>query len=271
MQLRTCLFAVVMMGCGAIAGPQGDAKKSDSRLELAKEYLGKQELEAAEAEANKAIGYMSTNEEAYNVRGLVHYLRALNNRRLIEIDDCLTGVQAEVFDEDEDAQLAMAAADFTKAANLAPDFSEAWANRGAVANLMGSYDEAIAHLTKALENPFRLVNPGLSRATLGWANFQKEDYIRAAKELLQVKQFAPSECVPTYRLGRVYFAKGEWENAAQEFLAVDPSCGLQEASFYLMKTRMEQGLIDEANAARDACLRISPKSCIAQQCRAGAR
>jgi tetratricopeptide (TPR) repeat protein len=271
MQLRTCLFAVVMTGCGAIAGPQGDAKKSDSRLELAKEYLGKQELEAAEAEANKAIGYMSTNEEAYNVRGLVHYLRALNNRRLIEVDDCLTGVQAEVFDQDEDAQLTMAAADFTKAATLAPDYSEAWANRGAVANLMGSYDEAIAHLQKALENPFRLVNPGLSRASLGWAYFQKEDYIRAAKELLQVKQFAPSECVPTYRLGRVYFAKGEWENAAQEFLAVDPSCGLQEASLYLMKTRLEQGLIDEANAARDACLRISPKSCIAQQCRAGAR
>src|SRR5690242_21395303 len=149
MQLRTCLFAVVMMGCGAIAGPQGDAKKSDSRLELAKEYLGKQELEAAEAEANKAIGFMATNEEAYNVRGLVHYLRALNNRRLIEVDDCLTGVQAEVFDEDEDAQLTMAAADFGKAAKLAPDFSEAWANRGAVANLMGAYDEAIAHLTKA--------------------------------------------------------------------------------------------------------------------------
>src|SRR5678816_1268532 len=99
MQLRTCWIAVLMMGCGAIAGPQGDAKKSDSRLELAKEYLTKFELEAAEAEANKAIGYLATNEAAYNVRGLVHYIRALNNRRLIEVDDCLTGLQAEVIDD----------------------------------------------------------------------------------------------------------------------------------------------------------------------------
>ena len=271
MQLRTCWIAVFMMGCGAIAGPQGDPKKSDSRLELAKEYLGKLELEAAEAEANKAIGYLATNEEAYNIRGLVHYIRALNNRRLIEIDDCLAGVEAEVFDQDEDDQLQRAAADFTKASKLAPDYSEAWSNRGSVATLLGSYDEAIADLTTALQNPFRLVDPGLSRASLGWAYFQKQDYLHAAKELLQVKQLNPSQCVPTYRLGRVYFAKGEWENAAQEFLAVDPSCGLQEASLYLMKTRLEQGLSDEANAARDACLRISPKSCIAQECRAGVR
>jgi Tfp pilus assembly protein PilF len=270
MPRTTLLVALVLVGC-RLSGPEGDPKKSDHRLELAKEYLNKFELEAAEAEANKAIAYMSTNEEAFNLRGLVYYIRALNNRRLIEVDDCLTGLQAEVFDQDEDAQLARAAADFQKAAALAPDYGEAWANQGAVANLTGAYDDAIKLLTHALENPIRLVNPGLSRASLGWAYFQKEDYFRAAKELLSVKQFQPTECVPTYRLGRVYFAKGEWENAAQEFQAVDPSCGLQEASLYLMKTRLEQGLIDEANAARDACLKLSPKSCIANQCRAGAR
>jgi hypothetical protein len=35
-----------------------------------------------------------------------------------------------------------------------------------------------------------------------------------------------------------------------------------------MKTRIEQGLTDEARAARDACLAMSPKSCVAAQCRA---
>jgi len=259
------------MGCGAIHGPSGDSRKSDSRLELAKEFLNKQELEAAEVEANKAIAFQPSNEEAYNVRGLVHYMRALNDRRLIEVDDCLTGLEAEAFDQDEDAQLGRAAADFAKAVELADDYSEGWANRAVVANLMGAHEEAISFFTRALANPFRLVNPGLSRASLGWAYFQEEDYVRATKELLQVKQFAPTECVPTYRLGRVYFAKGEWEKAAQEFLAVDPSCGLQEASYYLMKTRLEQGLIEEAAAARDACLKLSPRSCIATQCRAGVR
>ena len=158
-----------------------------------------------------------------------------------------------------------------KAAKLAPDYGEAWANRGAVANLLGNHDEAIEYLTIALENPFLLVDPGLTRASLGWAHFLKKDNIRAAKELLTVKQIAHQECVSsvtTYRLGRVYFDQGEWENAAQEFQTVDPSCGLQEASFYLMKTRLEQGLADDARAARDACLKLSPKSCISAQCRA---
>jgi Tfp pilus assembly protein PilF len=266
--MKRLAVVICLASCGGlVGGREGDTKKSDSRLELAKEYLNKQELEAAEAEANKSIAYLPTNEDAFVVRGLVHYLRALNARRLMEIDDCLAGLQAEVFDEDLETQLTAARKDFETAARLAPDYGEAWANLGVVANLLGAYDEAIEHLTRALENPMRLTNPGLARANLGWAYFQKEDYLRAAKELLQVKQFAPSHCVPTYRLGRVYFARGEWENAAQEFMAVDPSCGLQEANLYLMKTRIEQGLVDEAKDAQGACLALSPKSCVARQCR----
>jgi Tfp pilus assembly protein PilF len=260
-------LVALAVSCGGFGAPQGDLKKSEGRLDLAKEYLNKRELEAAEAEANKSIAYHRTNEEAFNVRGLVHYLRALNDRRLMEVDDCLAGLQAEVFDKDEAEQFGKAQQDFKTATRLAPDYGEAWANLGAVATLTGASDDAIEYLTRALENPIRLVNPGLSRASLGWAYFHKEDYIRAAKELLQVKQFMPNQCVPTYRLGRVYFARGEWENAAQEFIAVDPSCGIQEASLYLMKTRLEQGLADEARSAREACLKLSPKSCVARQCR----
>ena len=270
---RLALVALLLScaHCGHPGGSDGDLRKSNTRLDLAKEYLNKGELEAAEAEANKAIAYAGGNEEAFNVRGLVHYIRALNDRRLIEVDGCLAGVQAEVFDKDEDEELGKADTDFTKAATLSPDFGEAWANRGAVANLLGNHDDAIGYLTKALESPMRLTDPGLTRASLGWAYFLKDDHVRAAKELLTVKQLVHEECVrsvTTYRLGRVYFAQGEWENAAQEFQTVDPKCGLQEASFYLMKTRLEQGLADDARAARDACLTLSPKSCIAAQCRA---
>jgi len=71
-------------------------------------------------------------------------------------------------------------------------------------------------------------------------------------------------------LARVYFAREEWEKAAELFQITsdDPSCGSQEASLYLMKTRMQQGLVDDARRARDTCLHISPRSCIASQCRA---
>ncbi|MEO8554749.1 MAG: tetratricopeptide repeat protein, partial [Kofleriaceae bacterium] len=118
-----------------------------------------------------------------------------------------------------------------------------------------------------------LDNPALTRAHLGWALFHQNKYVDAAKELRSAKQFQPKMCVATYRLARVYFAREEWEKAAELFQTAseDPSCGSQEASYYLMKTRMQQGLGAEAKTARDACLKLSPQSCVATQCRADGR
>ena len=118
-----------------------------------------------------------------------------------------------------------------------------------------------------------LDSPGLTRAHLGWALFHETRYVDAAKELRQAVQFQPNMCVATYRLGRVYFAREEWEKAAELFQSTsdDSACGSQEASLYLMKTRMQQGLVDDARRARDACLKMSPTSCLASQCRAEGR
>src|SRR5205823_765845 len=138
-----------------------------------------------------------------------------------------------------------------------------------VANLMGEHDVAIDALTRALANPTRLQAPGLARAHLGWSYFLKGDHVSAAKELRQALQFQPGMCVATYRLGRVYFAREEWEKASEQFQQVSdqPTCQLQEAALFLMKARIEQGLKDEARAARQACLKLSPASCAASQCR----
>jgi len=170
---------------------------------------------------------------------------------------------------DLDAELVAADQDFGKAAAIAPDYGEAWANRGVVANLQDEAEKAAEYLNHALENPSRLVDAALTRAHLGWAQFQRGDEVQAAKELLQALQFHPGMCVATYRLGRVYFQREEWEKAAEQFQGVtDQSpCGSQEASLYLMKARIAQGLSAEAIAARDACIQMAPKSCIAAQCR----
>jgi tetratricopeptide (TPR) repeat protein len=188
----------------------------------------------------------------------------------MEIDSCLTGLDLEATQKDLDKDLKSADADFDRAAKLTPDYGEAWANRGVVHNLLDDYAGAVGFLEKALENPARLQNPALTRAHLGWSYFHLKKYVEAAKELRQALQFQPSMCVATYRLARVYFAREEWEKAAELFQTAsdDPSCGSQEASYYLMKTRMQHGLAADATKARDACLKISAKSCIAAQCRA---
>jgi tetratricopeptide (TPR) repeat protein len=257
-----------MAGC-----PQRDDRelaKSATRLDLAKDFLRKHQLEAGDTECNRALAFNPANDEAYNIRGLIAMVRALDTQRTLEIETCLTGMDAEITQRDLDGFLRKADADFGEAAKITPDYGEAWSNRGVVHNLLEDYPTAAEYLTQALSNPMRLDSPGLTRAHLGWALFHQTRYVDAAKELRQAVQFQPNMCVATYRLARVYFARQEWEKAAELFQTTsdDPSCGSQEASLYLMKTRMQQGLVDEARRARDACLKISPKSCIASQCRA---
>lgn len=264
------LSALVGSGCFGSARTERSAAKSATRLDLAKDFLRKHELEAAEAETNRALALNPANEEAYVVRGLVHVVRAIDTLRTLEIDACLTGLDAEATQRDLDASLAKANEDFVRATKITPEYGEAWSNRGVVHNLLEDYAAAEQHFRRALENPIRLDSPGLTRAHLGWSLFHQKRDVDAAKELRHAVQFQPNMCVATYRLARVYFARQEWEKAAELFQTAsdDPSCGSQEAALYLMKTRMHQGLIDDARRARDACLRLSPRSCIAAQCRA---
>ena len=134
-------------------------------------------------------------------------VRAIETQRTLEIDACLTGLDAEATHKDLDAYLRKADEDFAHAAKLTPDFGEAWSNRGVAHTLLEDYGPATQYLTKALENPFRLLDPGLTRANLGWAYFHGGKMVEAAKELRQVLQFKPTMCVATYRLARVYFAR----------------------------------------------------------------
>ncbi len=263
----------LLMAC---PGRHVDTTKSNTRLDLAKDFVNKHDLENAENEANRAIALNPQNEEAYLVRGLVALVHASDTQRLLEIDGCLTGLDGEAMTRDQDEFLRKAARDFEAATKLAPDYAEAWSNRGVVANLQEDPDAAVTYLSKAFENPIRLINPGLTRSHLGWSYFKKGDAVSAAKELLTAIQFQPGMCVASYRLGRVYFLREEWEKAAELFARVieadenpDESqrCNSQEARLYLMKVRTQQGLLDDAKQAKAACLKLSPKSCIAVQCR----
>lgn len=265
------LLLIVALPMGCFHGEsERSVAKSATRLDLAKDFLRKHQLEAAHTETNRSLAYNPANDEAYVIRGLVAIVHAIDTQRTLEIESCLTGLDAEATQQDLDGFLKQADDDFASAARIAPDYGEAWSNRGVVANLLEDYTAAEQYFKKALENPMRLESPGLTRAHLGWALFHQQKLVEAAKELRQAAQFQPKMCVATYRLARVYFAREEWEKAAELFQTAseDPSCGSQEASLFLMKTRMQQGLVEDARRARDACLKISRQSCIANQCRA---
>jgi Tfp pilus assembly protein PilF len=259
----------VLCACGPFHDERSP-EKSQKRLDIAKDFLNKHQLESAEHECGVAISLNPANDEAYLTRGLVSLVRARDTEVTLEIENCLTGVDAEATHKDMETALLKADADFEQALKINPDYGEAWADRGFVHTMLDEYDRAEDFLTKALGLPQRLLDPALTRANLGWALFHENKLVDAARELRQTLQFQPKMCVANYRLARVYYAREEWDKAAELFRAVsdDTSCGSQEASYYLMKAEMQRGLTCEARAARDACLKLSPKSCIAAQCRA---
>lgn len=271
MQAKPFTLLTFLLSSCSVLNPEAarhTQQQVSHRVDLCKDLIAKRQLESAWNECNKALGIDPKNDEALNLRGLISLLHAADTERTLEVDQCLTGVDADATHQDLDNQLRSADADFERATKVHPDYGEAWANRGVVHNLLGDYETAATELETALENPMRLQQAGLTRANRGWSLFNEKHYVDAARELRQALQFQPKMCVANYRLGRVYFAREEWDKAADLFETVsdDASCGSQEASLYLMKTRLAQGLMDDAKAARDACLKISPKSCVAAAC-----
>lgn len=267
------LLAVVpgLTGGATCSGSHGDPKRAHTRVELAKDYLQKRQLEAAVQEARRALELDPESAEAHHVLGMVDYLRAAGHFRLLEVDDCLTGVDAEALRREFDEYLLAADASFRAAVELDPEYAEAIFNRGIIAVHLEEYDRAVELYQQALAQPHRLASLALTRAHLGWAHFHRAEHALAAKELRQALQFSPEMCVAKYRLGRVYFAREEWNKALEQFQAVadDQACPMQEAQLYLIKTHRELGSTESEPALIEACVALAPRSCVAAACRAG--
>ena len=125
------LLAIFLLaGCPPRPVDPQQATRSNNRLDLAKDFLRKHQLEAAETECNRALALNPRNDEAYLVRGLVAMLHAVDDQRTAEIESCLTGLDAEAMQKEQTAALEKADKDFAKALSISPDYGEAWSNRG---------------------------------------------------------------------------------------------------------------------------------------------
>jgi tetratricopeptide (TPR) repeat protein len=79
----------------------------------------------------------------------------------------------------------------------------------------------------------------------------------------------PEHCVAHFRLARAYLADGQAERAIEALVKVigNPRCPIQEA--YLVKglAEAELGNFGEAGRSFDECVAVSPRSCVAHDCR----
>jgi tetratricopeptide (TPR) repeat protein len=245
-----------------------DENKSHHRVDLAKDLIRSKELDAAEQEGKAALSLNPKNDEAYYILGLIDFLRGVNSFLLLEQQDCLSGVDAEVLREEMEARFTAADQSLAKAVEMAPGYGDAWAARGLIQIQLENFELALQYFEKAFEGKARLDNIGLTRAHVGWARFMLGETAKAAKELRQALQFQPNMCVARFRLGRVYFARHEWDKALTEFAAVadDKTCGLQEAHLYRLKSLVALGQTDGVDQVRQSCVAIAPKSCMAREC-----
>jgi type IV pilus assembly protein PilF len=263
----TCIALLSASGCATRA--KRDSDQSQVRYQLAVGYFQNHRVEAAVEELQKAIEADPQNAEAYNMLGLVALKQAYDYGAQAETFSCLRGVDEQSVRSEENAKLREADMNFRKAVELRPNFAEAWNSLSAVALLLQAWDKAIEASENALKDP-TYDAPMFARANLGWAYYHKKDLQNAWKELHEVISRMPTFCVGRYRLAKVYLERGEVEQAIEtiEPLVADGKrCPIPEA--FLLG-----GLLQErrknSEKARDlfrACAEMSPRSCVADECR----
>jgi tetratricopeptide (TPR) repeat protein len=256
-----------MAGCGGAR----DTVRAQNRIDLANDLLHRGDTTAAEAELKRALALDPKNEEAENVYGLVFLVKAQQAEQLLETTDCIRGKDAESIRAEADDNMRSAATHFARATELAPDYGEAWQNRGVAAMHFHDWDRAVEYLRTALERQERLVSAALTRANLGWAYFQKQDLSHATSELLQANQGARYFCLGKYRLASVYFARKEYDQAADALKPIfgdDKICPpLPEAQYLGGQTLLRLRERTAAEKAFASCVQMAPKSCQARDCK----
>lgn len=265
--MGACIAVLSVPGCATRT--KRDTDQSQLRYQLALGYFHNQRVEAAVEELQKAIEADAQNAEAYNLFGLVALKQAYDYQAQAETFSCLKGADAQAVRMEEDRKLREAEMHFRKAVELRPSYPEAWNSLAVVALLLRAWDEAIEASGNALKDPTYNL-PIFARANLGWAHFNKKDLQNAWKELYDSVATAPGFCVGRYRLAKVYVERGEVEqalDAIEPVVADGKRCPIQEAFLLGGMLYDRRKNLEKARDLFRGCMDMSPRSCVADECR----
>lgn len=253
--------------CGP-AATRVDPEASDKRYLLGSDYFTKGLVEPALEELLKAVELNPDNPDAHNLLGLVFLRKGAESEELSIRNRCLKGEDLRLEKQDMDAQFKKAEEQFTKAAALKPDFSEARNNLAVVMIHFGRYDEAVQQEERALAN-IVYHEPYVAQGNLGLAYLEKHDFARASKALRQSLFEQPKFCVGRYRLAKVYYEQKDWDQAAAELETVtgDKSCPIQEAYHLAGMVALRRDDRDRARQLFARCVDLAPRSCLASECK----
>jgi len=247
--------------------PKRDPDASAKRLALGADYYAKHLVPAAIVELEKALELDPHNPEALYMMGVLKMGQGVEHLELAERATCLRGPARAIEQEDATKKLTEAADHFERAIQYRPGYAEAYDGLAVLAIERHDFEAAVRYEQRAQENAVFAENP-IAKGNLGWAYYGKKDFVRAEKELREAVSKAPKFCVGHYRLAQVLYDQGGITQAAEVLgEIVGQHCPIQEA--YKLLGLSSQRLHDEDAAveAFDSCIRLAPKSCIAQECR----
>jgi tetratricopeptide (TPR) repeat protein len=230
-------------------------------------------IPAALEELLKSVELNADNVDAHNMLGVIYLRKAHDIEQLATQAQCLKGEALKLEQEEMEKLFTKARVEFKRSVELKANFSEAWNNLAVIALHFGQREEAITAVEKALGNIIYR-DSYVAHANLGQAYLEKNDYVRAQKELRQAVFEQPKFCVGRYRLAKAYYEQKEYDRAADELkeVTVDKACPIQEA--FHLAGMVALRLQDRSRATEmfERCVALAPKSCLAQECKlAGAR
>jgi len=153
---------------------------------------------------------------------------------------------------------------YLKALELSDNEPQYQNNLGALYLDMQRWDDAIKYFRLASSN-LLFGNPGVAYTGMGYAYFQKGDYIDAVGAYQKAIESSPRYPVAHMRLGEVYYALNKWELAIPSFRkAIELSPNYIEAHYKLGLAYMKNQQKEEAKQAFSEVLRLAPGSDLAK-------
>jgi type IV pilus assembly protein PilF len=244
------------------------------KYELGNDYFYKRMYEPAMAEALKAIELDPQNADAHNLVGALMLQKGVGQIQFIEIEQCIKGQASAMLRGEANTKLKEAQTQFEAALAARPGDPRALHNLAVVKMHFKDYEAVLQLEQKALESPL-FTDKHLARGEMGWAHYQKKDYVKALKDLLEAVRLQPRYCVGHYRLAQVYYSMAEksdkpeeeYSNVLGELEKLDPKeCRIQEAEYLKGLAYIKKRESTKADQPFDECIKMAPRSCLAAEC-----
>jgi type IV pilus assembly protein PilF len=269
LRLVVLLSLAPVFSAGACATkPARDPDQSYVRYQLGVEYFQGRRIEAAIEELDKALVADPENADAHNMLGIIALKQGHDYLEQAETASCLTGRDGDLVRQDATQRFRLAVDHLRKAVTFRPEFPAAWNNLAVAALALNDWPTAIEAASAALKDS-TYADPEMARANLGWAYLQQKDLQRAWKELHEAVARSPRFCVGRYRLAKVFFERGDMEQASETLSPVldDPRCPIQDAVLLGGLVAQKTGDRTKARTLFGRCTTMAPRSCAAGQCR----